>query len=190
MRSEQELLIDCLERLNRVGIAYMLVGSMASNFWGIPRSTHDLDFVVAMRQADVEALATAFEEGFFIQVESIRCAFAPPYQFNAIDDLSALKVGFWNLTHEPFEHGAFNRRQQVKLINTPAWITTAEDVILHKLYWNKLSPSSRQLFDAAGVYTIQREALDMPYLRHWATALDVSAELDGLIAGRIKPKST
>ena len=46
MRSEKELLIDCLQRLNRTGLAYMLTGSMASNYWGIPRTTHDLDFVL------------------------------------------------------------------------------------------------------------------------------------------------
>ena len=48
MRTERELLIDCLDRPNRLRRAYMLVGSMASNFWGIPRTTHDLDFVVAL----------------------------------------------------------------------------------------------------------------------------------------------
>ena len=44
--TEQELLADCLIRLNRADVAYMLTGSMASNYWGIPRSAHDLDFVV------------------------------------------------------------------------------------------------------------------------------------------------
>ena len=32
-------------RLNRIGVSYYLTGSMASNYWGIPRTTHDLDFV-------------------------------------------------------------------------------------------------------------------------------------------------
>lgn len=36
--SEQELLADCLRRLNRAGISYYLTGSMASNYWGIPRT--------------------------------------------------------------------------------------------------------------------------------------------------------
>lgn len=36
MRTERELLVDCLERLNRLGVPYMLVGSMARNYWGIP----------------------------------------------------------------------------------------------------------------------------------------------------------
>jgi hypothetical protein len=60
MRSEKELLIDCLQRLNRSGISYMLTGSMASNCWGIPRTTHDLDFVLVMQPADVASLVDAF----------------------------------------------------------------------------------------------------------------------------------
>jgi hypothetical protein len=46
--NERELLVDCLRRLNRTGVAYYLTGSMASNYWGIPRTTHDLDFVVQL----------------------------------------------------------------------------------------------------------------------------------------------
>jgi hypothetical protein len=37
--NESQLLLDCLRRLNRTGVAYYLTGSMASNYWGIPRST-------------------------------------------------------------------------------------------------------------------------------------------------------
>src|SRR5438093_1065049 len=48
--TEQELLIDCLQRLNQAGAAYMLTGSMASNYWGIPRTTHDLDFVLRLQE--------------------------------------------------------------------------------------------------------------------------------------------
>jgi hypothetical protein len=44
--TERELTIDAVRRLNRAGIAYLLTGAMASNYLGIPRTTHDLDFVV------------------------------------------------------------------------------------------------------------------------------------------------
>ena len=44
--TQEQVLVDCLERLNRENISYMLTGSMASNVWGLPRLTHDLDFVL------------------------------------------------------------------------------------------------------------------------------------------------
>jgi hypothetical protein len=58
--TEKELLIDCLIRLNRVGIPYMLTGSMASNYWGIPRTTHDLDFVVQIPESAISVLVASF----------------------------------------------------------------------------------------------------------------------------------
>jgi hypothetical protein len=190
MRTERELLIDCLERLNQLGAAYMLVGSMASNYWGIPRTTHDLDFVVALEKPQVDSFASTFASGFFIQAESIRGAFSPPHQFNALDEQSALKVDFWLLKDDSFERSAFDRRLQVRLFGTLAWITTAEDVILHKLYWHTITPSDRQLQDAAGVYAVQGQKLDVAYLRQWAPRLATQQELDMLLAGKLKPKST
>jgi hypothetical protein len=91
---------------------------------------------------------------------------------------------------DSFERTSFHRRQPVTLFRTPAWVTTAEDVILHKLHWQKISPSDRQLQDAAGVYTVQGNALDTSYLRQWARSLNVEQELDALLTGHLRPKST
>lgn len=190
MRTEKELLIECLVRLNHSNVPYMIVGSMAGNFWGIPRTTHDLDFVIALQPADVDAFAKAFEGGFFLQVESIRNAFSPPFQFNVVDQESALKVDFWLQTQDAFDLARFQRRLSVILFDTPAWITTAEDLILQKLRWNQESPSERQLLDAAGVYFVQSNLLDVNYLRHWASQLGVSRELQSLFDAQIRPKST
>ncbi|MCE5266679.1 MAG: hypothetical protein LLG00_02180 [Planctomycetaceae bacterium] len=190
MRSEREFLVDVLARLNRLGINYMLTGSMASNYWGIPRTTHDLDFVLVMKPEQVNLLVSAFDTDFFIQPESVRSAFQPPFQFNVLDGQSALKADFWLLRADAFEQTAFGRRLQVNLFGISAWIASAEDIILHKLYWNKLNPSDRQLGDTAGVFAVQGSLLDLNYLRHWAAILHVQTELDALIEGRIKPKQT
>ena len=188
--TERELLVDCLRRLNACGTGYMLTGSMASNYWGIPRTTHDLDFVVQLPPAAVERIVAAFRSGFALDEEAVRMALRPPYQFNAIDTRSALKVDFWVLHPDRFEEEMFSRRQQVMLFGEPAWIGTAEDVILHKLYWNRITPSDRQIGDAAGVVAVQGDALHRDYLRHWARELKVSAELEDLLSGRTRPKST
>jgi hypothetical protein len=79
---------------------------------------------------------------------------------------------------------------RVTLFGVSAWIATAEDIILHKLYWNKITPPERQLGDAAGVYAVQSDSLDAVYLRQWAASLNVQRQLDDLIAGKIKPKTT
>jgi hypothetical protein len=103
---------------------------------------------------------------------------------------SALKVNFWLPTPAPFDKEMLRRRARVTLFGEPAWITTAEDCVLHKLVWNKVTPSERQLGDAAGVVAVQDEKLDMPYLKRWGEALGVAAELNQLLRGEIRPKRT
>ena len=62
--------------------------------------------------------------------------------------------------------------------------------MLHKLYWNKLSPSERQLGDAAGVFAVQAGNLDLDYLRRWANDLAVTDTLEKTLNGEIRPKTT
>lgn len=188
--TEKDLLIDCLRRLNRIDMPYMLTGSMVSNYWGIPRTTHDFDFVVQLPEPVIPRLLQQFSDDFILDEPSIRAAFRPPYQFNAIDTRSPLKVDFWLLQPDPFDQSRFARRLRVKLFGETAWICTAEDVILHKLHWNSISPSERQLGDAAGVAAVQAGLLDLDYLRNWANRLAVTDRLDKLLSGEIRPKQT
>lgn len=188
--NERELLVDCLRRLNRTGVAYYLSGSMASNYWGIPRTTHDLGFVVQLPANAVPLIVQEFSGDFYIDEAAVRAASQPPHQFNAIDTRSALKVDFWQAGAEPFDQEMFRRRIRVTLFGEAAWIATAEDVILHKLLWNRISPSDHQLGDAAGVIAVQAAALDKSYLEHWSAELQVSDELKRLLSGEITPKAT
>lgn len=153
--NERELLVDCLRRLERSGVTYFLTGSMASNYWGIPRTTHDLDFVVQMPAAAVLRIVQEFSGDFYLEEAAVRGVFQPPHQFNAIDTRSALKVDFWLSLPKPFDQEMLRRRIRVTLFGEAAWISTAEDLILHKLLWNRMSPSDRQLGDAAGVVAVK-----------------------------------
>jgi hypothetical protein len=188
--TEQELAIDAVRRLNRARIEYLLTGSMASNYWGIPRTTHDLDFVVQLPAQSIPSLIDEFRDDFYLDEPAVRAALTPPYQFNAIDRRSALKIDFWMLRSDPFEMSVFQRRLSVNFLGERAWIATAEDVILHKLYWDSLTPSERQISDAAGVVAVQSDSLDRDYMQQWASELGVSEKLSKLLAGEIKPKST
>ncbi len=177
--NERELLVDCLRRLNRSGITYYLTGSMASNYWGIPRTTHDLDFVVQLSDPAGAPILREFSGDFYIDEKAVRAAQQPPYQFNAIDKRP-----------EPFDREMLRRRVRITLFGEPAWISSAEDVVLHKLVWHRISPSERQLADTAGIVAVQANALDKDYLRSWAKELEVAGDLERLLSGEIKPKST
>lgn len=163
---------------------------MASNYWGIPRTTHDLDFVIQLPPSAVHAIMEAFSGDYYLDEAAVRAAYQPPHQFNAIDTRSALKVDFWLPKPTPFDQEMLARRLHIALFGEPAWIATAEDVVLHKLVWNRMTPSDRQLGDAAGIIAVQTGSLDLPYLHRWAEALYVSRELNQLLSGEIRPKQT
>ena len=58
--SQQELLKKVVQTLDQIGIDYMITGSMASSLQGEPRSTHDIDVVLAIQEIDVDNLVDAF----------------------------------------------------------------------------------------------------------------------------------
>lgn len=190
MRTLADMTRDCIRRLNDSGIAYMITGSTAGNRWGVPRSTHDVDVVVQFSPPEVPKVVAAFESEYFIQEISVRSIFRPPHQFNAIDNESGGKIDFWLLAQSPYEQQAFRRRRQEWILGEPAYVATAEDVILSKLRWCKLSHSDRQLDDVAGIVAVQGETLDQSYLRRWAKEIGVEDTLEKAFDGTIRPKST
>ena len=188
--TEQEFAIDAIRRLNRSGIAYLLTGAMASNYWGMARMTHDLDFVVQLPAESIPKLVNQFRNDFYLDEQAIRAAQAPPYQFNAIDNRSGFKIDFWMLRPEPFEMSIFQRRLMINFFGEQTWIATAEDIILQKLRWDSLSPSERQICDAAGIVAVQSDSLDRAYFTKWAGELGIAEKLAKLLSGEIKPKIT
>ena len=188
--TEQEFAVDAIRRLNRSGVSYLLTGAMASNYWGMPRTTHDLHFVVQLSAEIIPALLREFRDAFYLDEQAVRAALAPPYQFNAIDNRSGFKIDFWPFRPDPFEMSMFQRRLSVPLLGEQARIATAEDVILHKLYWDSLMASERQVADAAGVVAVQSVSLDRAYLQKWARELGIGEKLNQLLSGEIRPKTT
>jgi len=53
-----------------------------------------------------------------------------------------------------------------------------------------MTPSERQLADAAGVVAVQGKKLDADYLRRWAAALSVGPLVEDLLLGKIRPKQS
>lgn len=173
--SQQELLIRVVRALETAGIQYMLTGSVASSLQGEPRSTHDIDLVVDMSPAAPEALARDFPyPDFYFDVKGAREAVERRGMFSLVDLEGGDKVDFWLLTDEPFDRSRFSRRQAQPFMGVPLQVSSAEDTILAKLRWARLSGGSEKQFgDALRVYELQAEVLDEHYLNDWADRLGV-----------------
>jgi hypothetical protein len=173
--SQQELLKKVVLALEGAGIEYMLTGSIASSLQGEPRSTHDIDLVVAVGHESTGALLAAFQPpDFFLDEVSIHEAIAHATMFNLIDVNSGDKVDFWMLTGEPFDRSRFSRKYSEDVMGMHIMVSSPEDTILAKLRWASLSGGSEKQFtDALRIYEVQFERLDVDYLQQWAKELEV-----------------
>ena len=177
---QQELLLHTVEILDGLTIPYMVTGSFAVNFYGIPRTTHDIDLVVQIRAADADRLARQFPTDFYADAEMIRQAVEQQFMFNIIDPASGLKIDFWILKRDAYDAERFRRRQQQTVLGRAVWMPSPEDVILSKLLWYKQAQTDKHLNDARGVWALQKESLDRKYLNEWATKLSVQTWLTQL----------
>lgn len=166
-------------------IPYMLTGALSVIFYGRPRASHDLDFVVEINKSEVKQVLTAFKKlstEYEVQPDAVREAIKKKSIFNIIHLPSYLKLDFWLLTDDPFDKVRFARKQRVKLLGQYMWISSPEDTILQKLRWYQEAQIEKHIVDAAFVYKIQKR-LDKKYLKSWAKKLNVTKFLDKL--GRI-----
>src|SRR5689334_21124647 len=92
---QPELLQYTIEVLERLGITYMVVGSIASAVYGEPRSTLDIDVVVAPTATELEQLCPAFvEHSFYVSKEAARDALRARSSFNVLLPTSGNKIDF------------------------------------------------------------------------------------------------
>jgi hypothetical protein len=84
------------------------------------------------------------------------------------------------LTRDAFQQAQFARRRWVRTaqfgseIDRPA--ASAEDTILARLQWCRLGGevSERQWHGVCGVVEVQKDRLELGYLKRWAAHLEVS----------------
>src|SRR5262249_57174797 len=91
--SQQELLAPVTRVLADAGIDYMMTGSVASGLPGEPRSTQDIDLVVAMPAAAIPHLLKAFPPpDYYLSEESVRDAIRGRSMFNSLSLADGNKI--------------------------------------------------------------------------------------------------
>ena len=172
---QPNVLLMVLNALNTLQIPYMIVSSFASNYWGRPRTTHDADVVVELLPSKATGLATLLANEFYAPDFVIQEAAERQDHFNVIHFQTGFKVDLWVRQNTAYDQMRFPRRLQGTMFDQSVWLTSAEDIMLSKLLWYKMSPVlERQLQDVLEVYEIQQADLDQAYLDHWAAQLGIA----------------
>ena len=178
-----EVLVQVTNALDELGVAYVVVGSIASSAYDETRATMHADLVADLRESDIALFAKALGDGFYKDVESMRDAVRRRGSFNVIHLAAMMKVDVFLPQQGGFDTQQIRRRRELTLPTEPeerAYFASPEDIVLHKLLWYERGNrvSDRQWRDAVGVIAVQRESLDVGYMRRWAARPEVIELLD------------
>jgi len=161
-----------IEQLQKSETPYVLVGGLAAQAWGRIRSTLDVDLLLNAGTDSLSALIPAFRQAGIVPrhdepVAIHGCSFL---QFDLEDQESLMPVRVDVLSAStPFHVEAVRRGLTVELGGHPVQVATCEDLILLKL----AAERPIDLADAKELFRVNREGLDLEYLRSWAAELQV-----------------
>lgn len=168
--------------LEMLEVPYLIGGSLASTLYGRVRTTQDSDLIAQLRPEHIQAFIAALEGEFYIDLPMVTDAVHHNGSFNIIHRQTFFKVDVFIPPDRPFLQSQFQRaRLQVFTLDgeVQAKFASPEDTILAKLEWYRLGEeaSPRQWRDVLGILKVQGDNLDLDYLQHWATELDLTGLL-------------
>ena len=180
----EALAIKVIEAAEGVGVEFMAVGAIAAGAYGVPRSTRDVDLLVAVNvEGAVAAVIAKLDPVVKFDAQVVfdtltwgrrhvgQSRSAPPF-----------KVELFETFDDPFVQSEFARRQRVfvPMLNRDTWLPTPEDVVVQKLRWGR----SKDLDDARDVLAVQGpESLDMAYIEQWCAQHGTAKRLQAALAG-------
>ena len=178
-----EVTLKVTDVFEKLGVPYLIAGSLASTLYGMVRTTQDSDIVVEMRPEHLHAFVSELQNEFYIDEEMIAAAIQRNSSFNIIHRETMFKVDVFIPHPRPFLQAQLDRAQrQTFSLETEisAKFASPEDTILAKLEWYRMGGevSDRQWRDILGVLKTRAGELDLEYLRKWAAELHVGDLLE------------
>lgn len=175
---DYEITLQVIVVLDELNVPYVIVGSLASTFHGMARTTLDSDLVADLQLEHVEEFVQPLQDSFYVDATAVRNAIMQKRSFNLIHFETAFKVDIFIPRDRPFDQLQLrNRQEQLVMQNPPrtAYILSAEDTILAKLDWYRQGGeiSERQWRDVQAVVRVQGERLDWKYMMQEAKTLGI-----------------
>ena len=172
-----ELFVRPLERLE---IRYLVSGSVAAMLYGEPRVTHDIDFVVSLRDRDILRLPEAYPAAEFYLPEKeellTELARVQKGHFNVIHPETGLKADFYLTQRDELDAWAFRNVREYKIDGTHIRLAPPEYVIVRKLEYYREGGAEKHLRDIRAMFAVSSEQLDQTVLSEWIQRRGLEAE--------------
>jgi hypothetical protein len=176
-----EIVSAVASALNQLNIPYMLVGSFSSNYYGLPRSTKDADFVVQIEHQVLNPFAALLGPEFDLDRQMSFETITSTMRYRLRHTRSAFMIELFELSSDPHDQMRFSRRKKTPFLDTEVFVPAAEDVIVTKLRWSKHGQRAKDVDDVRNVLRVQGTALDLSYVRHWCDQHGTRDLLDRLL---------
>ena len=166
---EPELALIFVRPLNRLGIRYVVSGSVAAILYGEPRLTHDVDLIVFLRDSDIGKLYEVFppSEFYVPPKEAIAAEVARPANghFNVIHNGTGFKADFYTAGRDDLNAWAFRSARKLEYRGEPLTVASPEYVIVRKLEYFREGGSEKHLRDIRGIMSASGDTIDQSTLR-------------------------
>ena len=167
---------NLLKRITRLlednDFTYMVSGSHALNWYVNPRTTMDIDIVIELNLSNVEQFINLFQEGFYINIDSIKKETKSQGIFNIIDLKSGFRIDFIVKKDTNYRTTEFTRKKRVRYDDFELWIVAPEDLIISKISWIQDFQSDKQMDDIKILLTLQN--IDINYIANWCKKLKLN----------------
>jgi predicted nucleotidyltransferase len=184
---QSELLRKMAETLDKLGIAYAVVGSTASTMYGDPRLTNDIDIVIDLQPHQVDAFCSEFPDAeFYLSRAAVESAVRKQFQFNIIHPASGFKVDCFIAGSDPFDRDQLDRAVRVPKEGGGYTVQFAapEDVVIKKMEYFRIGESEKHIRDICGILKHEGTRIDRDYIGRWAERKGL-AEIWGAILARL-----
>jgi hypothetical protein len=157
--------------LERVGARWAVGGSVATSVHGMPRSTVNVDVIVALPSSKVADFAIESAAEFDLDEESLREQIRQGRSYNIFHRTTTTKVDLFPAI------GRFERNQLDRsVVVAGVRVIAPEDALLAKLRWYRMGGeiSDRQWRDIAGLIAVSGPRLDLAHLHTWAAEMGIA----------------
>ena len=157
--------------MNHAGIRYIVTGSIAAIFYGEPRLTHDVDFVVYLNEKDVDHLSKIFPVSeFYVPPPETIIPELPktkPAGFNIIHMDSGFKADMYPTGRDEFNAWAFRRKRAMQFEGETVPLAPPEYVIVRKLEYYREGGSEKHIRDIRSMLAVSGDQIDRSELNEW-----------------------